>query len=348
MVMRLSNNLNSHVVQNRLNRSNLSVSQISERLASGSRINRASDDAAGLAISLSLQAQTRIAGQSIRNLNEGISALNIAEGAIESLSGILTRIEEISAQAMNGTFSSTQRTTMQSEVTELQNEWNRIVSSTNFNGKQLLTGDQTCMVLNGGMGTQGTVGVQIGKEALAGGVNNAAGGTTRVSTSSAGAETGGALVDSISGDGRYVVMRASAANLVAGDSNGVLDVFLKDRQTGVMTRLSTDSAGNQATGGNSFNGLISSNGNYVAFSSSATNLVSGDTNGLADIFLKNVTTGETIRVSTDSSGSQANAGAALNAISADGRYVVFESGATNLASGDSNGTVAVFVKDTST
>jgi len=103
--MRIGTNTNAGMVHSRINQASDSVPRISERLSSGTRINRASDDAAGLAISSSLKAQTRIAGQSIRNLNDGISALSIADGAIESLTSILGRIEELSTQSMNGTFS---------------------------------------------------------------------------------------------------------------------------------------------------------------------------------------------------------------------------------------------------
>ncbi len=98
MVARLGTNLNSLRVQTQLARSTEQSNRISERLSSGSRVNRPSDDAAGLAISASLRAQTRIQGQSIRNLNDGISAVSIAEGAIDQLCTILSRIEEMGRQ----------------------------------------------------------------------------------------------------------------------------------------------------------------------------------------------------------------------------------------------------------
>ena len=105
------------------------------------------------------------------------------------------------------------------------------------------------------------------------------------------------------------------------------------------TRVSTDSAGNEAAGGLSQVTALSADGRYVAFGSFATNLVAGDTNGQQDSFIKDTVTGVTTRVSTDSAGNQATGGvgSSVTAISADGRYVAFWSGATNLVAGDTNG-----------
>ncbi|MHB9053468.1 MAG: TolB family protein, partial [Thermoleophilia bacterium] len=104
---------------------------------------------------------------------------------------------------------------------------------------------------------------------------------SRLSTDSLGAQgTGGASYNAaISADGRYVAFHSYATNLVAGDSNGTWDVFVKDTQTGATSRVSTDSLGAQATGGASYTPAISAGGRYVAFHSNATNLVAGDSNG---------------------------------------------------------------------
>jgi flagellin-like hook-associated protein FlgL len=348
MVMRIGSNLNSLMVQGRLARASDSVTKISERLSSGTRIARASDDAAGLAISSSLKAQTRLAGQSVRNLNDGISALSIAEGALDALGTILARIEELSVQAMNGASNDTQRAVMQKEVTELQSEWNRIVSSTTFNGKQLLTGSGSRMVLQGGTGVAGALGVQIGEAVLDNGVENAAGYVSRVSTASSGVQgNGGSYVTAISADGRYVAFHSYASNLVSGDTNATLDAFIKDTVTGVTTRVSTDSSGLQGNSQSTVS-AISADGRYVAFTSFASNLVSGDTNGAFDAFIKDTITGLTTRVSTNSSGVQGNASSSVTAISADGRYVAFNSVASNLVSGDTNLGYDAFIKDTLT
>ena len=107
----------------------------------------------------------------------------------------------------------------------------------------------------------------------------AAGGTTRISVDSAGLEgngTGGQAA--LSRDGRYVAFASAASNLVPGDTNCCLDVFVRDRTTGTISRVSVDSAGNQANGGGS-HPSISDDGRFVAFESQADNLVPGDTNG---------------------------------------------------------------------
>ena len=172
--------------------------------------------------------------------------------------------------------------------------------------------------------------------------------TTRVSVDSAGNQgNGGSYSPSISGDGRYVAFHSCASNLVSGDTNLWDDIFVHDRQTGVTTRVSVDSAGNQ---GNRYsnNPCISADGRYVAFYSKATNLVSEDTNGWEDIFVHDRQTGDTTRVSVDSAGNQANERSYVPWISADGRYVTFQSLATNLVSGDTNGAWDLFVHDRQT
>src|SRR5262249_20266354 len=107
------------------------------------------------------------------------------------------------------------------------------------------------------------------------------------------------------------------------------------------------SAGTDGTQGNTISTqpYISADGRYVAFKSDATNLVSGDTNGTTDVFVKDMQTGQLIRVNTDSSGVQANGYGDNPRLSADGRYVAFISSATNLVAGDSNGVDDIFVKD---
>jgi flagellin-like hook-associated protein FlgL len=162
---------------------------------------------------------------------------------------------------------------------------------------------------------------------------------TLVSTDAAGGLSNGVSREPVlSPDGRFVLFSSSASNLVAGDTNGQGDIFLKDLQTGDVTRVSTDASGAQATGGPSLMGRFSADGEYVIFQSGATNLVAGDTNGGRDIFLKNIASGAITRVSTSAAGTQATGGDSTNPrLSADGRYVTFSSAATDLVSGDTNG-----------
>jgi len=170
---------------------------------------------------------------------------------------------------------------------------------------------------------------------------------TRISVDSGGVQSNNdSYFPSISANGRYIAFGSYATNLVPGDTNGWIDIFLHDRQTGLTTRVSVNSSGGQANNG-STTASISADGRFVAFHSYATNLVPGDTNLRTDIFLRDVQTGMTTRVSVNSSGAQANnADSSQPSISADGRYVAFESYASNLVPGDTNGFPDVFVRDT--
>jgi Tol biopolymer transport system component len=174
--------------------------------------------------------------------------------------------------------------------------------------------------------------------------------TTRVSVANAGYEgNNDSSSPSISADGRYVAFASLASNLVsgAGDTNGVEDIFVRDRQTGTTERVSVSSAGTQGNGASS-SPSISADGRYVAFYSLASNLVSGDTNGTFDIFVRDRQTGTTELVSVSSSGVQGNSASSSPSISADGRYVAFYSPASNLVSGDTNGSADIFVRDRQT
>lgn len=169
--------------------------------------------------------------------------------------------------------------------------------------------------------------------------------TVRVSVDASGAQSNGlSYSPSVSPDGTYATFWSQATNLVAGDTNGAADVFRKDLQTGQILRVSVDTDGTQANGGSS-GSAMTPDGRYVAFVSSATNLVSGDTNGVSDVFRKDLVTGETVRASVATDGTQANAGSLRVSISSDGRYVAFDSGASTLVAGDTNGWDDVFRKD---
>ncbi len=156
---------------------------------------------------------------------------------------------------------------------------------------------------------------------------------------------------SISDDGRYIPFISLADNLVPGDTNGSYDVFVRDIKTGSNTRVSVASDGTQGNNDSSYDfspPVLSSDGRYVAFSSDADNLVPGDTNGTEDVFLHDIKTGTTTRVSVSTNGIQSNGESDSPAISGDGRYVVFNSEASNLVPGDTNGEMDAFVHDTQT
>jgi Tol biopolymer transport system component len=170
--------------------------------------------------------------------------------------------------------------------------------------------------------------------------------TTRVSVDSDGNEANGySMSPSISANGRYVVFSSRADNLVQEDTNGSYDIFAHDRETGETTRVSVDSRGNEGSSSSGFPAL-SADGRYVVFSSVAKNLVRRDFNGADDIFVHDRETGETIRVSVDSDGNEANSySQGPPSISPDGRFVAFESRADNLVPDDTNGSMDIFVHD---
>lgn len=172
--------------------------------------------------------------------------------------------------------------------------------------------------------------------------------TTRVNVDSAGAQANrNSLGASISAGGRFVAFESEATNLVAGDTNGVRDVFVHDRQTGQTIRVSVDSAGVQGDGDSRWPSM-SADGRSVAFDSEATNLVPGDVQGVRDVFVHDLSTGTTTRVSVNTTGAAGNSESRLPSISGTGRYVAFESRATNLVQGDSLGHRDVFVHDRAT
>lgn len=171
------------------------------------------------------------------------------------------------------------------------------------------------------------------------------GAITLVSTDASGDQGNSSSAEpSISGDGRYLVFRSGASDLVPGDTNGRYDVFVKDLLTGAITRVSTDASGDQANG-DSGQASISDDGRYVAFTSYASNLVPGDTNNVYDVFVKDLLTGAIIRVSTDASGDQGNGDSDWSVISADGLYVAFASKASDLVPGDTNSFQDLFVRN---
>ncbi len=190
-------------------------------------------------------------------------------------------------------------------------------------------------------------------------VRNWGSGTTeRVNVSSSGAQANAETFrGNLSATGRFVGFRSRADNLTggpAGDTNDALDVFVHDRGTGRTTRISVSSDGTEADArdvdeyvrDNKFmtRPFLSAAGRYAAFTSRAANLVRGDGNGLPDVFVHDLVTGTTVRVSATDTGRDANGASLVSAISGDGRIVVFQSFANNLVPNDSNGRRDVYVR----
>jgi Tol biopolymer transport system component len=148
----------------------------------------------------------------------------------------------------------------------------------------------------------------------------------------------------ISGNGRYVTFMSEATNLVPGDTNGEMDVFVHDRRTAITNRVSVSSAGGQADRGG-HNPTISEDGRYVTFTSASSSLVPGDTNQRSDIFVHDRRRGVTNRISRTSTGGQTDGNSYNPQISADGRYVAYWSEATNLLPEPGTELADVFVHD---
>lgn len=170
--------------------------------------------------------------------------------------------------------------------------------------------------------------------------------TTRVSRSGSGEEGNQtSLGPVISANGRYVAFSSQASNLVPGDSNGSNDVFIHDRDTGQIQRVSVSNTGFQGDGSSNGPIGISDDGRFVSFVSYATNLVTGDTNGMWDVFVRDRLNNTISRVSVSSSGTQSDGWSLACSISGDGRWVVFDSTASNLVQGDTNNRRDIFLHD---
>ena len=170
--------------------------------------------------------------------------------------------------------------------------------------------------------------------------------TSRVSVATGGAQVNGDSIQAvISANGRYVAFASSATNLVANDTNSLFDIFLFDRETQQTARVSVASTNAQAVDGQSIRPWLSADGLVVVFESEATNLVAGDTNGVNDVFVRDVQAGSTTRASVGPGGLQANNTSQHPSISGDRRFVAFTSLATNLEPGNN---VGLFVHDRQT
>ncbi len=160
MPVRIFNNIPSLNAQRILGINNERLATSVERISSGIRINRGADDAAGLAISEALRSDIRALRQAVRNANDGISLINVTEGALNEQSGILIRLRELASQAATGTVGSTERQTIQLEFDALRSEIDRIAATTEFNGQKLVDGSLASSVT-----TANQILIQVGIDA---------------------------------------------------------------------------------------------------------------------------------------------------------------------------------------
>jgi flagellin len=154
MSLSVRTNVSSLTAQGNLSRTSADLAKSISRLSSGLRVESAADDAAGLAISEDFKASIRSLNQARRNANDGVSLVQTAEGSLKEVSGLLTRMRELSVQSRNGTVNTTQRGYLNDEFDTLRSEIDRIVNTTEFNGVALLDGDQAAgLAFQVGIGT---------------------------------------------------------------------------------------------------------------------------------------------------------------------------------------------------
>ncbi len=265
----IGSNIGALRAQRSLNAAQNGAGAAFERLSSGQRINRASDDAAGLAIASSLGADTRIFTQGLRNLNDGISALSIASGALENGMVILDRLRELASQSANGSFSLVQRRSLSAEADALISEFNRMTATADFNGLKLLDGRLRQIVLQGGRGPGSTLSLNLSSS-----LNRTVGDGTYTSRSvSFGSTPNRGDAGDLNGDGIDDLVIADAVNtrIMFGQSNGTFvtttvapggsdarvadlngdgqaDILVQDFGTGVAQILLGDGSGNFNSG----------------------------------------------------------------------------------------------------
>lgn len=198
------------------------------RLSSGARINSAADDASGLAVASKLELSSRVFSQAIRNVNDGVSLLSIADSALESLGNIVVRQRELATQAASGSLSLTQRQALNQEANALVEEYNRIAGSTDFNNIALFTSEFTSLQIQEGFGSENAVSYGVGAE----GLRSVGDGTYNITTSSF-SGNGVSSVDrtDFDGDGDLdLILGNSAFNRVA---------FLENDGSGSFTEIGT-------------------------------------------------------------------------------------------------------------
>lgn len=282
MALGINTNVASLSAQNNLTKSQSLSNQALERLSSGLRINSAKDDAAGLAISSRFESQIRGLNVAQRNANDGISLAQTAEGALGQAGDLLQRIRELSVQSANDTNSASDRKSLQSEVTQLQAELNRVADTTNFNGRTLLNGDFTNSQFQVGANANQTINVSLGS-ARATDIGNYSADAkgaqlrfaTAVGTTAAANPVAAGETVTVSGNGQ-----TKAYTTLAGDSAKAIAAGLNkfSSSTGVTADARTELSISGIGDGSVSFGLTSDNGSSITI---AATVSSGDLKSLA-------------------------------------------------------------------
>lgn len=324
------------------------------KLASGQRVESARDDAASMAVGLRMRAELASLRTATTNAAQATAMLQVADGAYARGQDTLIRMRALATQSQSANLSNVERGMLDAEYRQLVAELDRLGKSTTFGGQQILSGSVDYQYSNyryisassdGAIGNAtsgtfaGTATTRDGKWVLfsstasnlvsgdTNGVrdvflqNTESGEIRRISVSASGAEANGSSNSvAISNNGRFVAFNSAATNLTGTDTNGFTDVFLLDLQTNQLSMITRSSSGGQ-TNGNSIVNSISDDGRYVVYSSTATNIAAGDTNGESDVFIFDQQNNTTTKISGGFDG-----GASAR-ISGDGKFVVYASSA---------------------
>jgi flagellin len=334
MALSVNVNVASLNAQRNLASSTLDLNRSLERLSSGYRINRAGDDAAGLAISEALRAQIRGLQQAVRNANDGLSLVGTAEGALSESTNIVQRIRELAVQASNGTNSDANRASLQNEVAQLVSELDRIGNTTQFNGRRLLDGSFAGIDLQVGANVGETIAVTI-DEARASNLGSIA---EITGAALADGLTAGNL-DDITINGVAIDNPAAGDDTVSFSGNALSAIALaaavnrSSGATGVSAEVNaTSEVGAAAVGGGTLDGTNSLTINGVAVTGT---FVANDTNGaLADAI--NAVSQQTGVTATNNAGT-------LTLAAADGRNVTVTTAGTGHTLSGFNGSATTIV-----
>jgi len=232
----INTNIASLNAQRNLNTSQSSLQTALQRLSSGLRINSAKDDAAGMAISSRMTSQINGLNQAARNANDGISMAQTAEGGLATATDLLQRMRELAVQAANGTNSASDRSSIQSEVSQLQQEMNRVANTTQFNGQNLLDGSLTNAQFQVGANANQTINMSIGNAQA-----------TAIGNNALATNSGGTMINAVIGTGAG----AFAANNVAA---GTLTIAGNGKSSGAITIGAGESADQIVSGVNAATG----------------------------------------------------------------------------------------------
>lgn len=234
MPLTIGSNIAALKVQRSLNQIDGGLASVFQRLSSGQRINRASDDAAGLAVATGLNTSSRVYSQGVRNFNDGISLLQIADGSLEQLGTVLVRLQELATQAANGSLSYSQRKALDDEGQSLSDEFARIAQSTQFNDRYLFSSAFGNLRLQGGFGTDGGIGSGLG------GIVGTGEFESRIDIGSTGLTPDESVVADVNNDGNQDLIRAGSGSgdrveVLLGQGDGTFGSALTVFEGGIGT-----------------------------------------------------------------------------------------------------------------